>query len=83
MTWFRRLVIGTTEFFLVVYILLVTILSGIGGAALGSVYLTELNATSMQIGNSHPVAVGTVVGSILYQVSLIRTRAPTGVVRWT
>jgi hypothetical protein len=65
MTWFRRLVIGITEFFLVISIFVFTILSGIAGGFLGGVYFTGLNATSMQIGSSHFADVGTVVGSIL------------------
>jgi hypothetical protein len=64
MTWFRRLVIGITEFFLVISIFVFTILSGIAGAALGSIYFTALNATSVQLSNSNPVAVGTLVGAI-------------------
>jgi uncharacterized protein (DUF2062 family) len=65
MAGFRRLVIGITEFFLVISIFVFTFLAGAAGALSGQIYFTALNATSMSFGNWGPVAVGTVVGAVL------------------
>jgi hypothetical protein len=63
MTWFRRLVIGVTEFLLVVSMFVLTISMGMAGAVLGSTYFIGLNTTSIHFANLAPIPVGTVVGS--------------------
>jgi hypothetical protein len=65
MASFRRLVIGITEFFLVISIFVFTFLSGVAGAVWGRLYFEALNATSIHFSNSAPVPVGTVVGASL------------------
>jgi large-conductance mechanosensitive channel len=60
MTSFRRLVIGIAEFFLVVSMIVFTFVSGIVGAAIGSIYF---DSTSVHFANSG--SVGAVVGFCL------------------
>jgi hypothetical protein len=65
MTSFRRLVIGTAEFFLVVSIIVFTFVFGVYGAVIGGAAFVDLNSTSVHFANSGSVTVGAVVGFCL------------------
>ena len=65
MTFFRRLVIGVAQLVLVVSIFVYSLICGLAGAALGSVYFVGLNSSSVQFVHSGSVTMGSVVGFVL------------------